>query len=217
VTSLVALQSMPGMLASGGSYDGYVSSRGDEIRANISIVKLWDLRFPASEKKTPKPSAMAWGELPDPTTNCANPSRRARSINALVESPTTGDLFAMCGDSKIHALRPACARSSDEGIDTQAILPRTYTDPNLRVSTFYLRASISPDGKYLACGSTYGGIMAWDINGKTDAKGEVKATRLGFGKREDTEVSAIDWGHDMVSPPLIPVLQSSLAVGGLCG
>jgi hypothetical protein len=44
--------------------------------------------------------------------------------------------------------------------------------------------------------------MAWDVNGKTDAKGEVKATRLGFGKREDTEVSAIDWGHDMVRSPL---------------
>lgn len=168
----------------------------------FSIVKLWDLRFPASDKKSPRPSAMAWGELPDPTTNCANPSRRARSVNALVESPTTGDLFAMCGDSKIHALRPACARTADEDIDPHAILPRTYTDPNLRVSTFYLRASISPDGKYLACGSTYGGIMAWDVNGKTDSKGEVKATRLGFGKREDSEVSAIDWGHDMVCFPL---------------
>jgi len=165
-----------------------------------SIVKLWDLRFPATEKKTPKPGVVAWGELPDPTTNCANPSRRARSVNALVESPTTGDLFAMCGDSKIHALRPACARASDEEMDHQAILPRTYTDPELRVSTFYLRASISPDGKTLACGSSQGGIMAWDLNGKVDSKGEVKATRLGFGGRADTDVGAIDWGHDMVCP-----------------
>ena len=165
-----------------------------------SIVKLWDLRFPATEKKTPKPSVVAWGELPDPTTNCANPSRRARSVNALVESPTTGDLFAMCGDSKIHALRPACARTSDEEMDHQAILPRTYTDPELRVSTFYLRASVSPDGKTLACGSSQGGIMAWDLNGKVDTKGEVKATRLGFGGRADTDVGAIDWGHDMVCP-----------------
>jgi denticleless len=162
------------------------------------IVKLWDLRFPVAEKKTPRPSAMAWGELPDPTTHCANPSRRARSVNALVESPTTGDLFAMCGDSKIHALRPACARSSDEDSDTEAILPRTYTDPNLRVSTFYLRASISPDGEHLACGTSQGGVMTWDIDGKVDSRGEVQATRLEFGNRVDTEVSAIDWGHDMV-------------------
>jgi denticleless len=180
------------------------------------IVKLWDLRFPASEKKTPRPSAMAWGELPDPTTNCANPSRRARSVNALVESPTTGDLFAMCGDSKIHALRPACARSPGEERDMQAILPRTCTDPALRVSTFYLRASISPDGKHLACGSTYGGIMAWDINGKTDSKGEVKATRLEFGKREDTEVSAIDWGYDMVCPFYTVTSKILIVVGGMC-
>jgi hypothetical protein len=59
--------------------------------------------------------------------------------------------------------------------------------------------------------------MAWDVNGKTDAKGEVKATRLGFGKREDTEVSAIDWGHDMVCRPFNLSATKLIAVGGLCG
>jgi len=42
--------------------------------------------------------------------------------------------------------------------------------------------------------------MTWDVDGRVDAKGEVQATRLAFGKREDTEVSAIDWGYDMVCP-----------------
>jgi denticleless len=169
-----------------------------ELTLTSSIVKLWDLRFPATERKTPRPCATAWAELPDPTILCANPSRRSRSVNALVESPTTGDLYSMCGDSKIHALRPAYARAPDDEPDVRAILPKTYTDPGMRVSTFYLRASISPDGKNLACGSSNGGIMSWDIDAKADAKGEVRATRLGYGKRDDFDVSAIDWGHDMV-------------------
>lgn len=156
---------------------------------------------------------MAYGSLADPTINCSNPSRRPRSVNALVESPTTGDLFALCGDSKIHALRPAYAAvghadssaEADAGSepDLTAILPGTYTDPNLLVSSFYLRASVSPDGKSLACGSGRGGVMTWDIDGKPDSRGEIKATRLSLGVHGDREVSAIDWGHDMVSPTIL--------------
>lgn len=150
---------------------------------------------------------MAYGSLADPTINCSNPSRRPRSVNALVESPTTGDLFALCGDSKIHTLRPAYAAvghtdTHEEQPDLAAILPGTYTDPNLLVSSFYLRASVSPDGKSLACGSGRGGVMTWDVNGKPDSRGEVKATRLSLGVHGDREVSAIDWGHDMVCPGL---------------
>jgi hypothetical protein len=58
--------------------------------------------------------------------------------------------------------------------------------------------------------------MAWDINGKTDSKGEVKATRLEFGKREDTEVSAIDWGYDMVCPFYTVTSKILIVVGGMC-
>lgn len=149
---------------------------------------------------------MPYGSLADPTINCSNPSRRPRSVNALVESPTTGDLFALCGDSKIHTLRPAYAAQADADTnepDLTAILPGTYTDPNLLVSSFYLRASVSPDGKHLACGSGRGGVMTWDVNGKPDARGEIKATRLSLGVHGDREVSAIDWGHDMVCSPVI--------------
>lgn len=81
-----------------------------------------------------------------------------------------------------------------------AILPGTYTDPNLLVSSFYLRASISPDGERLACGSGRGGVMTWDVDGKPDDRGEIGATRLSLGVKGDREVSAIDWGHDMASP-----------------
>nr|XP_018266336.1 uncharacterized protein I303_00311 [Kwoniella dejecticola CBS 10117]OBR88494.1 hypothetical protein I303_00311 [Kwoniella dejecticola CBS 10117] len=198
VTSLVALQSMPGVLASGGSYDG--------------IVKLWDLRFPAPTTRSPepRPSCTAMGSLPDPTVHTTAPSRRARSINALCESPTTGDLFALCGDSKIHSLRPshihsiASGESSDAGqVDMgESIGIKTYTDSNLLVSSFYIRLSISSDGRYLSSGSCKGGVMTWD----TKSKNTDTATRLSLGEGgvhwpagKEREVGAVDWGKDMLA------------------
>ncbi|KAK8844587.1 hypothetical protein IAR55_006434 [Kwoniella newhampshirensis] len=193
VTSLVALQSMPGMLASGGSYDG--------------IVKLWDLRFPAPTARVaePRPTATAVGHLPDPTTHSPTPSRRPRSINALCESPTTGDLYALCGDSKVHTLRPSAAIMSSDPDDVPSIseaTQRTFTDPNLLVSSFYIRLAVSPDGKHLASGSCRGGLMTWD----TKQKDGGQATRLGMGmggvawpQGKEREVCAMDWGKDMIA------------------
>ncbi|WVW81447.1 hypothetical protein I302_103441 [Kwoniella bestiolae CBS 10118] len=192
VTSLVALQSMPGILASGGSFDG--------------IVKLWDLRFPAPTTRSPepRPSCTTVGSLPDPTVYGSMPSRRARSINALCESPTTGDLYALCGDSKIHSLRPSSILSSsgDQDDHRESIGLKTYTDPNLLVSSFYIRLAISPDGRYLSSGSCKGGVMTWD----TRAKDGSQATRLGLGmggvqwpEGKEREVGAVDWGRDMLA------------------
>lgn len=42
--------------------------------------------------------------------------------------------------------------------------------------------------------------MSWDVDGKADTQGEVKGTRLSFGQdSEKREVSAVDWGKDIVS------------------
>lgn len=211
VTSLIALQAMPGILASGGSSDGYVifiSRRRVALTSN-SIVKLWDLRFPASTLRSPdpRPTCTPFGELPDPTTHCTNPSRRARSINALLECPLSGDLYTLCGDSKVHVLRPSAFTSTEEPPNPEAIQPRTYTDPNLLVSSFYIRMAISPDGRYLSSGSCKGGVMTWDTKGPVDEWDEVNATRLSLGmggvawpEGREREVSAVDWGKDLVSP-----------------
>ncbi|KAL1408905.1 multisubstrate pseudouridine synthase 7 [Vanrija albida] len=182
ITSLVALQSMPGILASGGSFDG--------------IVKLWDIRCPDPSSGS-RPKATPYGVLPDPTI-LGNPSRRSRSVNALCESPITGDLYALCGDSQIHVLRPSAAKADSDPLE--AILPKKFVHPDLLTRSFYIRMSLSADGKYLACGSSHAGVMVWDTgSGNTTVTG----SRLPFPKQhsssQEPEAIAVDWGRDILA------------------
>ena len=96
----------------------------------------------------------------------------------------------LCGDSQVHALRPSAC--SEDGLDRSAILPGVYSDPNLLVSSFYVRLSVSPDGKRLASGTCKGGLMTWDVS----RDGAKKATRFGDGR--EREVCAVDWGNELV-------------------
>ncbi|ORY22130.1 WD40-repeat-containing domain protein [Naematelia encephala] len=181
VTSLIALQSMPGMLASGGNSNG--------------IVKLWDLRFPEATSRSPdpRPSCTAYGVLPDPTIQGS--STRARSLNAMTECPLTGDLYVACGDSRIHTLRPSAANTDDTSPPLpEAIQPRVFANPDFLIRTFYVRLAVSPDGRYLACGNSHDGIMTFDTR---DGKGvKVGLGYGGYGR--EREVSAVDWGKDLL-------------------
>ncbi|EJT49021.1 pseudouridine synthase [Trichosporon asahii var. asahii CBS 2479] len=185
ITSLVALRAQPGILASGGSYDG--------------IVKLWDIRCPEPTTALRFKSA-PYGSLPDPTVAGGNPSRRPRSVNALCEQPSTGDLFVLCGDSKVHVLRPSWAKatSSDR---SEAILPQKFVHPMLVTRSFYIRMALSPDGRRLACGSSTGGVMMWDVDRYPQNGEQTEATRLEIPHTtpEAPEVIALDWGKDMIA------------------
>ncbi|WVO24023.1 uncharacterized protein IAS62_005383 [Cryptococcus decagattii] len=215
VTCLLALSSIPGTLASGGSFDG--------------IIKLWDLRFPSATNRSsnPRPTCTPSGSLPDATLSGESPAKRARSINAMVESPVNGDVYALCGDSRIHVLRPSAALTrhhpawssgalnafTEEEIYDEAVQPATYSDPSMLISNFYIRLSLSPDGRYLAAGSCKGGLMTWDtqergqdIDGRADAS-RTMAKKLGMGIEmgmseaggKDREVCAVEWGKDILA------------------
>ena len=212
MTSLIALQSMPGILASGGTSNGYVQpSAFEHDLTHLSVVKLWDLRFAGSTAHSPssRTTSVPFGELPDSTMQCTNPSGRPRSVKALVECPVSGDLYSLCGDSKVHVLRPSAYASIEGPRNREAIQPRTYTDPSLIVSEFYVRLAITPDGRYLSSGSCKGGVMTWDTHSRVNDRGEVKATKLGLGsggvawpEGKDRGVAAVDWGKDLVSLPV---------------
>ena len=125
----------------------------------------------------------------------------------MVEQPSTGDLHILTGAGRIHVVRPSALGHVEE-----AIQPVQYYHPQLR-SSFWMRLSFSPCGRYLASGSSAGGVMTWDTEAKgvssTAGRGivrEVKASRLELGNSAYTmcrerEVTAVDWGHDMVRKP----------------
>ena len=79
------------------------------FRADGSIVKIWDLR------------SVGAIDMADPTVVGPHASRRPRGINSIVESPTTGDLYVLTGDSRIHQLR-------------QGDIIGSFADPALHVS-----------------------------------------------------------------------------------
>lgn len=138
-----------------------------------------------------------------------------------------GDVYALCGDSKVHVLRPSAAliqhhpthssgafnAFTEEETYAEAVQPATYSDPSMLISNFYIRLSLSPDGRYLAAGSCKGGLMTWDtqergqdMNRRRDASTTV-AKKLGMGFEvgmseiggKDREVCAVEWGKDIVS------------------
>ena len=124
----------------------------------------------------------------------------------MVEQPTTGDLFALTADSKVHVLRPSAAQpqGATESL-AEAIQPVTYGHPHLR-SNFWISLAFSPCGRYLASGSPKGGIMTWDTAAYSGVSRhgvqEIIGTRFGMGPGTgDREINAVDWGYDMVSRP----------------
>ncbi len=158
-----------------------------------------------------RPKATSAGELPDPTVSGAKPSRRPRSVNALCEDPRSGDLYTLCGDSKIHVLRPSAANAGDP---LEAIMPYKYAHPNLLTRSFYIRMALSSDGRYLACGSSHAGVMTWDTSHARHST-DVCASSLAVPSTSTPEVIAVDWGKDMVratlmsnfSPPAVCILR----------
>ncbi|KAF8308953.1 WD40 repeat-like protein [Clavulina sp. PMI_390] len=80
----------------------------------------------------------------------------------------------------------------------------------LKVDTFYPRIAMSPDGRWVACGSSSGNVVLWDVdavlkpcsnkNGLDESNGRHKTARdpvvLGGGGSATAETSGVDWGHD---------------------
>lgn len=175
-----------------------MSARGWAQRLSERVVKLWDIRVPSSGSNS-RAKCTPYAVLPDPTMAGDNPSRRPRSVNALCENPTTGDLYTLCADSQVHVLRPAGARGSCD--QAEAIMPQKYVHPDLLMRSFYIRMSLSPDGRYLACGSSHAGVMTWDTMSGTHNRPRVQAVRFSLPMTASSttpEVIAVDWAKDIV-------------------
>ncbi|KAI0091862.1 WD40-repeat-containing domain protein [Irpex rosettiformis] len=192
VTSLLFADHGPPSLISSGSYDG--------------ILRQWDLRYIDTKRRSTrrKPTlksvaSAAHVSSDDPTLYRG--TRRARGITSMSPGTgiTTGLLFALSNDSRIHTydmatLEPLSGRTTDPSLDRWS-----YGDENMRTNSFYVRLAISPCGRWLASGGQKDGCAyLFDVSGSskarahpstcTDARGD--AVEL-FGQKG--EVGAVDW------------------------
>ncbi|KAJ3841532.1 WD40 repeat-like protein [Lentinula raphanica] len=172
VTNLVFNEDMS--LISSGSSDG--------------VLHNWDLRFlssqsrPRSKRVTP-----SFCSPIDPTTQYS--SRRPRGILSITAGtgPTSGLLFALAADSRIHTYDASSLTP----------LPINFTDPNLQVNgSFYISSAVSPCGRWLASG---GGKSALLFDVSSAARPFARASSGVVLKAQLGAVHAVDWADGMVA------------------
>ncbi|GAA5860476.1 hypothetical protein JCM5353_005538 [Sporobolomyces roseus] len=162
VTAVNYLMQQDNLLASAGSAD--------------SIVKIWDLRRSHSRRVNP-----AFYETNEDALISA-PSARPHGIASMQLAPDGRKLYALSTDSQIYAFDPLNL--------THPAPLATFTPPNASctAASFYVRCVVSPDSRYLACGSGEGSVYLWDTEGNGNDAVRVKG--------HEKEVSGIDWTHN---------------------
>ncbi|PPQ77686.1 hypothetical protein CVT25_011120 [Psilocybe cyanescens] len=177
ITNLLYPESQPFSIISSSSFDG--------------ILRSWDLRAPAGpQKKTAKSSVPVelYSSFIDPTTRA---SKRARGIlsMAIGRGPSTGLIFAFSADSRIHIydLPSLNARSA------------SFSHENLQTSSFYVGLSVSPCGRWLACGGSpnTGNSFLFDVEGASRT-GPIQDKGVEL-KGQMGEVGSVDWAQESLA------------------
>lgn len=125
----------------------------------------------------------------DPATR--HGSKRPRGIVSLASGtgPSAGLIFAIGTDSRIHTY----------DLPTLTAQVNMFSHENLQTSSFYVGLSVSPCGRWLACGGSAkrGNSFLFDIE---------NAGRPGFMPRRGVEfkgqagdVGAVDWAQDALA------------------
>ncbi|KAF4619114.1 hypothetical protein D9613_005542 [Agrocybe pediades] len=177
ITNILYPDTLPFSLISSSSHDG--------------VLRSWDLRRPTQKRKTkklPVPTELD-ASLIDPTSQQG--SRRPRGIISLASGvgPSAGLIFAFGADSKIHTF------------DLPTLSPHrnSFSHPNLQTNSFYVGLSVSPCGRWLACGGspTMGNCFLFDIENASRPEWSLPpAVEL---KGQLGEVGAVDWAHDVLA------------------
>ncbi|EPQ59580.1 WD40 repeat-like protein [Gloeophyllum trabeum ATCC 11539] len=186
VTNILYPEVDPYGFVSSGSFDG--------------ILRHWDMRCLSSKK-----GYEICGTFDSPSDPTTFTSSRPRGIVSLTagSGPTAGLIFALGIDSKIHTYTlPSLAPLSCGAGRTKK--GWAYEHPSMRTNDFYVGASASPCGRWVACGgtSTDGHAFLFDVSGAArhadaresgpgpDAAGvELRGAQTG-------SVGALDWAAD---------------------
>ncbi|KAF8974630.1 WD40 repeat-like protein [Flammula alnicola] len=179
ITNILYPNSQPYGLVSSSSFDG--------------ILRYWDLRKPSSPRKAKasKPAVPSdlYSSPIDPTTLCG--SRRPRGIISLASGtgPTAGLIFGIGADSRVHTY----------DLPTLTAQSNTFSHEHLQTSSFYVGLSVSPCGRWLACGGSgnTGNSFLFDAE---NACRPGSITQRGVELRGQTgEVGAVDWAQNMLA------------------
>lgn len=156
------------------------------------MLKYWDLRQPVAPRKSKNKPFLPklYSSSLDPTT--LRGSRRPRGIISLASGtgPSAGLIFAFGADSQIHTY----------DLPTLTPLRTRLQHEKLQTNSFYVGLSVSPCGRWLACGGsgTQGNSFIFDVENacrpfvSQACKGVELMGRAG-------EVGAVDWAQSMLA------------------
>ncbi|KAJ1918150.1 hypothetical protein H4219_002791 [Mycoemilia scoparia] len=139
ITGTQMLTHNPHLLASTCSYDGEV--------------RLWDIRRYGSHLGNAFPTPVATSKVLD-KANRNSQMQRSRGITSLHLDPTGTRLYTTCSDNSIRIYN---AISLGEPLGE-------YTAPQLECKGFFVRSAVSPDGRYLAAGSSSSVVNIWELD-----------------------------------------------------
>lgn len=64
---------------------------------------------------------------------------------------------------------------------------RKFNNPDYRCATFYIRAAVSPDGRFIASGSSDHSVYIWEVDATVDAPIKLPG--------HSQEVSGVSWSN----------------------
>lgn len=118
--------------------------------------------------------------------------RRARGICSIAVGcgPSAGRIFALCNDSRIHTYNASGAAEAPLDIPQE---DRIYSHRHMATSSFYLRISVSPCGRWLAGGGAGGSAFLFDLAARGS---HIQGVEL---KGQDGEITGVDWADNVLA------------------
>ncbi|KAF9934104.1 hypothetical protein FBU30_003385 [Linnemannia zychae] len=134
-------------------------------------IKYWDVRKHGTYFKHNYPTPVQISKY-TPTT------KRAHGMTSLALSPDGCSLYALSSDNNIYMYNTTALGHPVE----------QFGGSNFTCSSYYIKISVSPDGNYVAAGSSKD-LYAWEVN-------KPKRKPLIFQGHE-REVTGVDWAKDL--------------------
>ncbi|EGG04076.1 uncharacterized protein MELLADRAFT_89586 [Melampsora larici-populina 98AG31] len=159
-----------------------------------SVIKLWDLRWktPYSSKVHPIPIEESYDfSLLNLKSNSI---KRAHGISSLISSNDGARLYSLSTDSIIRT-----HDTLNLSRDTNSSLP-SYSNLDLIGRSLYLKLTISSDDQSLACGSSNGKVLIWNLNRHQEDDQDEDGVQVLDDHAHLKEICGIDfWKDGLVS------------------